>query len=563
MGDSADGMERLDDEAAAEIRAALGRVLASDIFRAAPQLSAFLTFVVERTVEGRRSELKGYTIAVEALGRAPEFDPQSDPIVRVEAGRLRRALTQYYAWEGREDPLRIAVPVGAYVPLFLNARPPAGEPDEGPPPPVLEKARTIPFWGVSRWPFTGVAALAFALMALVLWYVYPGMAGPAGSQDRAAPDLPTIAIMMPQLPSDPALADRLHRSTSALIDVMTRFDDLVVVKAPPPGAPVPDDADYVLEATLRAADGTLEGFGRLRAVKDGRIIWASSSRRPTHDVLTDQDISERMRRIATRLAEPFGIIHAEGRQNPASTAGGCIYDAFDYQRFLTRERHQAALECLERIVARDPGFYPAWAHLSGLLMSEYMSGRVVDAKPLLDRALSTALTAQRLAPSSARAQQVVMDALFLRGATDDAVNAGREAMNRNPYDPMVMADLGAIYVRLNRAEEALPLLKRAVELTPGRPSWYDFYAYLAAYLAGSPGQAQTYFGFLAADASPLGLLARALQAGRDGDLPHRQELLRQLAEQVPIFGSDPHAYMARKGFGMDVAKRLMGDLGFE
>ena len=113
MGDSADGNERPDDEAARQIRAGLGRVLASEAFRAAPQLSAFLSFIVARTLEGRRSELKGYTIAVEALGRPAEFDPQSDPIVRVEAGRLRRALTQYYADEGRDDPLRITSPVGA------------------------------------------------------------------------------------------------------------------------------------------------------------------------------------------------------------------------------------------------------------------------------------------------------------------------------------------------------------------------------------------------------------------------------------------------------------------
>ena len=77
MAEGDDEVGRPDERAAASIRAELDRVLASDAFRAAPQLSAFLSFVVERTVEGRAAELKGYTIAVEALGRpaAPRPDP--------------------------------------------------------------------------------------------------------------------------------------------------------------------------------------------------------------------------------------------------------------------------------------------------------------------------------------------------------------------------------------------------------------------------------------------------------------------------------------------------------
>ncbi|MFJ5370595.1 hypothetical protein ACIPIA_15370, partial [Bosea sp. CER48] len=105
-----DDLARLDERAAAIIRAELARILASDAFRAAPQLSAFLTFIVERTIDGRAVELKGYTIAVEGLGRPADFNPQIDPIVRVEAGRLRRALTQYYAGDGQGSPVLISMP---------------------------------------------------------------------------------------------------------------------------------------------------------------------------------------------------------------------------------------------------------------------------------------------------------------------------------------------------------------------------------------------------------------------------------------------------------------------
>jgi len=102
----------------AEVREALAHVLGSETFRGAAQLSAFLSFIVNATLEGRARELKGYTIATEALGREETFDPQMDPIVRVEAMRLRKALASYYGSEGAGDAIVITVPRGGYVPSF-------------------------------------------------------------------------------------------------------------------------------------------------------------------------------------------------------------------------------------------------------------------------------------------------------------------------------------------------------------------------------------------------------------------------------------------------------------
>jgi hypothetical protein len=116
-------MVRTGEVSEAEAREALARVLASEGFRAAPRLAAFLAFVVEQTLAGEAATLKGYTIATGALGRPPDFDPQFDPIVRVEAGRLRRALDAYYAGPGRADPVLIAIPRGRYVPSFAAAAP--------------------------------------------------------------------------------------------------------------------------------------------------------------------------------------------------------------------------------------------------------------------------------------------------------------------------------------------------------------------------------------------------------------------------------------------------------
>jgi hypothetical protein len=107
----------------ADIRAALGRVVASNHISKSPQLANFLRFVVEEKLAGNGSRIKAYTIAADALGRDSSFDPQNDPIVRVEAGRLRRALDQYYINGGCNDPVVIELPRGHYVPVFRANNP--------------------------------------------------------------------------------------------------------------------------------------------------------------------------------------------------------------------------------------------------------------------------------------------------------------------------------------------------------------------------------------------------------------------------------------------------------
>ena len=104
------------------IRATLDRIVASRPFNTSPMLTRFLRFVVESTLAGRGERLKGYTIGVEALGRNASFNPQIDPIVRVEAIRLRTALARYYSGAGADDPVVIEMPRGHYRVHFRWSR---------------------------------------------------------------------------------------------------------------------------------------------------------------------------------------------------------------------------------------------------------------------------------------------------------------------------------------------------------------------------------------------------------------------------------------------------------
>jgi len=101
-----------------EIRGQVARILATPHFSRSQMLTRFLRFIVELTVEGKASELKEYRLGVDVFDRGEKFDPRIDPIVRLQAAKLRSRLAEYYSIDGRDDVVLITVPKGSYIPSF-------------------------------------------------------------------------------------------------------------------------------------------------------------------------------------------------------------------------------------------------------------------------------------------------------------------------------------------------------------------------------------------------------------------------------------------------------------
>lgn len=99
----------------------LNRVLHSRVLNGSDSLRSFLRFVVEKAVENQESQLKEYVIATEVFGRSGDYNPRIDSTVRVQAGRLRTKLREYYAVEGKSDKILIDLPKGHYTPVFSHA----------------------------------------------------------------------------------------------------------------------------------------------------------------------------------------------------------------------------------------------------------------------------------------------------------------------------------------------------------------------------------------------------------------------------------------------------------
>src|SRR5207247_361192 len=130
----------------------LEKVLTSAEMCRSKQLCQFLRFTVDEVLQGHGSELKEYAIAVGVFRRGREFDTGADPIVRVQARRLRSKLERYYQAEGRDEPMRIKYPVGSYSPVFV---PRTTQPQDPVPPSIQTGSCTVPKL-LAVLPFVGI-----------------------------------------------------------------------------------------------------------------------------------------------------------------------------------------------------------------------------------------------------------------------------------------------------------------------------------------------------------------------------------------------------------------------
>ena len=120
-------MNEMDGILVQAVRDHLDRIVADDLFSGAARLCRFLRFTVESKISGREDQVKEFVIGREVFDRKDGYDPRLDPIVRVEARRLRAKLAEYYAGPGRTEPLRLEYPRGSYVPVVTRPAAPVAD----------------------------------------------------------------------------------------------------------------------------------------------------------------------------------------------------------------------------------------------------------------------------------------------------------------------------------------------------------------------------------------------------------------------------------------------------
>ncbi|MEK0084413.1 hypothetical protein [Benzoatithermus flavus] len=298
------------------VRTQLARIVVSPEFVAPERVHRFLSYIVEETLAGRADRLKGYAIGVAVFERDEGFDSQADPVVRIEAGRLRRALERYYLVSGRADPVLIEIPKGRYVPTFtrrdepMTAAPSAVEP---PTPTVTERPS----------PSRGRRSLALALASFAILAATLGILHLRFDQQQpvataeAAPASSATLLVVPFASLSEGDEAKLYAAgvTEEILTQLSRLEELTVlghemassIRAADPESAIRELAvRYVLTGSLRVSDPRLRVTSRLVEARTGEVLWAQTYEEDLRakDLLAIQD--DIARQVVTAVALPHG-----------------------------------------------------------------------------------------------------------------------------------------------------------------------------------------------------------------------------------------------------------------
>ncbi len=545
------------------VRAALDRMVGSEMFRDSPQLAAFLRFVAEAELRGESNRIKGYTIGVEALGRGKDFDPQTDPIVRVEATRLRRTIERYYAGPGAGDPVVITISPGSYVPSFRFRAPAlqAAEP------------QTKIAWGKQRFGYIGLALVVlFALLAGFFLYLRSAervVIGPL----QPGNGMPLI-LLQPASISGLPKPDTLDAEGLAekLRDALTRFDTIGVVlpnelaDAEKMGVKRPLRFRLTGQIEYRD-DNTINLRFQLFDAADNALVWARAFERFGEKGSLAAAEDALVTEVVTILAQPFGVIRAHERNRYLGMGLGdprynCIVETSESLRSFDPVQHRKAKSCLKALMKMDPSFASGFAYLAALYLREYQFDIGVPAgeRASLDRALLLARQAVEKRPESSRAYQMLSAVLYGRQDYAASLAAAERAVLLNRYDMTVLSDYGGRLVMAGEIDKGLETLERAATYGALRPSWYNFYLFLGYYLKGDSALARHYASQITPERYPLGHVAHALAAHSAGDAQQARSALLKLVALRASWRDDTAGELQKLIASPAIVQRLANDL---
>ncbi|KAA1177301.1 adenylate cyclase [Rhizobium tropici] len=479
----------LDSEA---VRAQLERIVASPEFPKVGRSAAFLTYVVQEALEGRGDRIKGYTIAVEVFKRFEGYT-QDDPVVRIEAGKLRRALERYYLTAGRDDLVRIDIPKGGYVPTFTTVTPAPAEVDRSPEtvaPATIVTRRRID-WRVSTAALILTLAAGVAIGLLAAIHIF-------ALSSRVGHDQPTLVVAPFANLGGGRDADLYSAGlTEELLTALPRFKEIRVfgreTSKSLPADVAPSQIRKELGARFLLAGGVRMSGNRIRATarvldtENGAILWSQDYDDDTQsgDLFAIQ--SDVANKVATAIAQPYGIMAKADATNPPPNdlrTYQCALEFYGYRGELSAERHAHVRACLETSVARFPSFATGWAMLSIIYLDEdrFRFNTMAGAPSPIERSLQAARRAVQLDPDNVRGQQALMTALFFNQQVPEALRIGEKAVSINPNDTELLGEFGTRVAMSGQWKRGSEMLDRALALNPGGGGYYQGNRALAAYM---------------------------------------------------------------------------------
>lgn len=434
-----------------QVLSELERILASPGFRARKLIRAFLRYAVQETLAGRGNHLNQYSIAVHALGKPDDFSPVYNPVVRIEAGRLRKLLDDFYAIPSNQPPLMITMPKGTYQVAFT-----------------------------------------------------PGM--------EAVPSAPVRSGMTPQITEGPRLqvncqlldtlangaAAVCHKLHHDLLLMMSRFRNIRLVSTPDTCLPAattlpPPRLDYTLHCSIQPHTTGFELFFTLTHAPSNELVWTHTLHLPSQPAQKNLDaVCLQVAANTVTLHSGKALAHwARYQQSLEATIPDhqqVLVGYLAYLHDISRENFSKTLAtCKQRLenFPNDSKALVIFARLCG-----YNHILQYDLIPDMETAWThTARMAMKLDPDNAEAHSVFAHNSFLRGDYELCRAEFETARQINPFDTSIEYLYGLGLYLMGEQQAGIQAILNLLELPFTKPDWYHVLPFLHTFNQGDYRQA--------------------------------------------------------------------------
>lgn len=552
-----------------EIKAQLELILGDPTFSASDRLKQFFRFIVEETLVGHAGELKAYTIATSVFGRNKNFDPLLDPVVRVEAAKLRNKLMEYYFSKNANGQscgtVRISVPKGSYVPTFsylenmsAGSYAPASEHLEE----LEAKNDHLPNGNEFRDTEQNSGQKASANPDFL----------PNAPDSRTLSQLAVAVLPFVNLSRGTEKDYFINGLADEITVALTRFGDMTIVNSystrninlsttslKEVGKAL--GVRFILHGSLQFCDEHIRVIAELTDAETGSNIWAERFEGVVSapELFAIQDsIAEQ---VVSRIGDSFGSIR---RKLLAETSNKRTTDLEVYEALL-RYHHwlptfnpllfTQARQALEKAVERDPAYPVALAMLADLYASDYQLGydTVPDA---LDKAQEFSMRAIALDASSQTAHWALALTFFLRRNKTQFAQAIAKVVPLNPANSYMLVATGLLVGMALDIEDGMALMSRALQLNPCSPGWYRIVPYFKHYRAGNYEAALNEALLINTLDCYWDPMLRAAAYGQLGRKKEAQTALAELLKIQPDFEANHQGLLLSLTFSEDCAEEL-------
>ena len=455
-----------------EILAQLARLLSSSQLSGSNVLSEFLNFIVREALEGRGDELKEYTIGVHALKKEADFNPQLDSIVRIHAGRLRRALKEYYYEEGSNDRITIAIPKGSYVPSFeqrevvLVAQADGLIADEitlhsngGPKEELEEKpaGKTL-----SSYHKSSIAVLPFKKIGHgeILKYFTQGIGEYLSTELTLFENLKVVSY---------------HSGGN----ILSQYADIRKT-----GLAL--GADYILTGSVHMLDGAIRLYVQLNVVATGDQLWAHTFEHKDFNEKFGDFQVEVVDKVLADVAGMNGMIvryeieKKSGSSGEPNNGEPLIFWYRQYSNKFDKPTITKAKKYYEDVIKREPENAFALAYLSEILSGEILLLQPTETKRA-ELAASYAQLAIEINPYCQQGYLALAIHFLLNQKNEECVHILEQGLEVNPKSVDYRGAMGAMLIYAGDFENGVKILDKVVKLNSHLPWWqilsYSFYSY--------------------------------------------------------------------------------------